>query len=99
MSICEILARKLRQIKEERGLSVVAFSEELDISRSALQTILSGKGNPRTDTIEHIAKKLNISPIVLLAPPSDLEPKDRLAEQIAESVLTKLKELMGEEHE
>ena len=99
MTMCENLARKLRKIKEERGLSVAEFSEELGISRSALQSILTGKGNPRTDTIEHIAKKLNTSPVLLLMSSCDMEPENRLIEQITESVLEKLKELVREEYE
>ena len=42
------------------------FSEELEISRSALQEYLSGSGNPNLTTIEHIAQKLNVSPCFLL---------------------------------
>ena len=42
------------------------FSEELEISRSALQEYLSGSGNPNLTTIEHIAKKLSVSPYFLL---------------------------------
>ena len=99
MSMCENLARKLRKIKEERGLSVVEFSEELEISRSALQSILTCKGNPRTDTIEHIAQKLNINPVLLLMSPSDFEPENRIIEMVTEGVLEKLKELVREEHE
>ena len=99
MSICEILALKLREIKEERGLSVVEFSEQLDISRSALQAILTCKGNPRTDTIEHIARKLGINPVYLLTLPSDPQPEHRLVEQITEGIVQKLKELVREDHE
>lgn len=53
-------------IKSERQKSMTEFSEELEISRSALQKYLSGAGNPNLTTIEHIAQKLNISPYFLL---------------------------------
>ena len=35
------------------------FSEELEISHSALQEYLSGAGSPNLTTVEHIAQKLN----------------------------------------
>ena len=56
----------LNIIKSERQKSMTEFSEELEISRSALQEYLSGSGNPNLTTIEHIAQKLNVSPCFLL---------------------------------
>ena len=56
----------LNIIKSERQKSMTEFSEELEISRSALQEYLSGAGNPNLTTIEHISKKLNVSPYFLL---------------------------------
>ena len=56
----------LNIIKSERQKSMTEFSEELEISRSALQEYLSGVGNPNLTTIEHIAQKLNVSPYFLL---------------------------------
>ena len=93
MSIRENLARRLREIKEELGLSLTEFSEELEISRTLLQAILAGKANPRADTIEHIAKKLKISPISLLAPSPDTQQEDRLVQAVTDHVLIKLKEI------
>ena len=53
-------------MKSERQKSMTEFSEELEISRSALQEYLSGSGNPNLTTIDHIAQKLNVSPYFLL---------------------------------
>ena len=66
MNLNKNLAAILNMIKSERQKSITEFSEELEISRSALQEYLSGAGNPNLTTIEHIAQKLNVSPYFLL---------------------------------
>ena len=99
MSIRENLSIRLQEIREERGLSITDFSEELEISRSLLQAILSGKANPRADTIEHIAEKLQISPISLLAPSPAPQQEDRLVQEVTDQVLLKMKEILGEKYE
>lgn len=67
MDIQHNIANFLSAYKRQRGLSAAEFSEELEISRSVLQDYLAGRCNPRADTIEHIAKKLNISPAALVS--------------------------------
>lgn len=69
MAICETLGDHLNRIRKARGLSITEFSEELGIARSSLQAILSGTGNPRCDTIEHIAGHLNVDYRMLLSDP------------------------------
>ena len=66
MNLNKNLAAVLNIIKSERQKSMTEFSEELEISRSALQEYLSGSGNPNLTTIEHIAQKLNVNPYFLL---------------------------------
>ena len=66
MDLNKNFATILNIIKSERQKSITEFSEELEISRSALQEYLSGAGNPNLTTIEHIAQKLGISPCFLL---------------------------------
>ena len=56
-------------IRTSRNLSITEFSEELELSRSYTQELLNGRGNPRIDTIEHIASHLRISPLDLLGCP------------------------------
>lgn len=58
MAICKTLGKNLNRVRLDRGLSITEFSEELGIARSSLQSILNGTGNPRSDTIEHIAGRL-----------------------------------------
>ena len=66
MNLNKNFAAILNMIKSERQKSMTEFSEELEISRSALQEYLSGSGDPNLTTIEHIAQKLNVSPCFLL---------------------------------
>ena len=61
------MANFLGAYKRQRGISAAEFSEELEISRSVLQDYLAGRCNPRADTIDHIAKKLNVSPAALVS--------------------------------
>ena len=56
----------------QHGRSLEEYSSELGVSKSMLQTYLSGQGNPRADTLEQIAERLNLSPVGLL---SGEEPK------------------------
>ena len=67
MTLRENMAAALRKIKAERGISIIAMSEELDISPGSLQSYCSGKGNPTLGTVEHIARSLNVNPLTLIA--------------------------------
>ena len=98
MAMCDNISRKLKEIKEARGVSVTEFSEQLEISRSSLLALLNCKGNPRTNTIEHIAQKLQIDPIVLLAEPAAVQKEERLQE-VTDQLLAKIIEMIGEEDE
>ncbi len=63
----ENLASTMNLIRSSRGLSITEFSEELGIARSSLQDLLMGRGNPRIDTVEYIARQLQVDPLALLA--------------------------------
>ena len=71
MAICENLGDHLNRIRKAKGQSITEFSEELGISRSSLQSILNGTGNPRSDTIEQIANHLKMDYHALLAKPDE----------------------------
>lgn len=61
------LSEVIRAIKELNHKSMSEFAGELEISRSTLQEYLNGRGNPRLSTLEHLAQKLHIKPIVLVS--------------------------------
>lgn len=67
MSLQKNLSDSMTAIHANRRQTLTAFAKELGISRSSLQEILKGNGNPRIDTIEQIASQLKIDPLELLA--------------------------------
>lgn len=67
MTLQKNLSNIMNAIRRSRDQSLTTFAKELDISRSSLQEILNGTGNPRMDTIEHIANQLDMDPLALLS--------------------------------
>lgn len=67
MEIQKNMAAVIHAIKEKQGKSLTELSEELEISRSALQEYLAGNGNPTLSTVEHLAEKLGIPSVALVA--------------------------------
>ncbi|NBI63075.1 XRE family transcriptional regulator [Clostridiales bacterium] len=61
------LTDAMNALRRSRSLSITAFSEEVGISRSSMQALLNGTGNPRMDTVEHVAARLCLDPAVLLS--------------------------------
>ena len=91
MGLFKNLAETLSAIKRERRLSTTNFAVELDISRSALQEYLEGKGNPRLSTIFFIAEKLNMDPAVLIFGETTNEAlAEALTEQEQKELLVRL---------
>ncbi len=74
MQLQKNLAIALGKIRAQKNQSVTNFSELLGIARSSLQMLLKGRGNPRLDTVEYIAEKLQVSPSVLLSGGDSREP-------------------------
>lgn len=68
MALQKNLSDSMNLIRAKRQQSITEFSEELGISRSSMQEILKGTANPRIDTVEHIAKQLQMDPLILLSP-------------------------------
>ena len=67
MGIQKKIAEVMQMIKDERNLSLTEFAKELQISRSSLQEYLKGNANPRADTIDQIADRLSIDPVVFVS--------------------------------
>lgn len=82
MRLQDILAQRLREIRQARGLTIQQFAEELAIARSSLQSILRGNSNPRIDTVELIAQNLHMTPAELLSEPKR-SPEEALAQKAA----------------
>ena len=69
-------------MKAERGLSYKAFAKELGITKSSLIEYMHEAGNPRADTLELLAAKLNV-PITEII--SDPLPEEEQAETIVQT--------------
>ncbi len=67
MALQENLASVMRAYKQHHHQSLTEFADYLEISRSTLQEYINGTGNPRIDTLEHLATKLDLDPMILLS--------------------------------
>lgn len=54
------MLERLRDILKERGLTLKAFSEMSGISQSNLSNYINGNISPTLDTLDKIAKSLNL---------------------------------------
>ncbi len=74
-SLNQTLARNLRLIYAMRRQNLEEFSSELGVGHTTVQNIFRHKSNLTLDTVELIAKHLEISPVELLSeqyPKTDL---------------------------
>ena len=68
-NISAAMTRKLREYRNQTD-----FMRELGVGRTTFRACLMGTGNPSADTIEILAKGMNISPAQLVA--GELMPSD-----------------------
>jgi transcriptional regulator with XRE-family HTH domain len=54
------MAKRLRQLRDERGLSQRALAEKAGISREYLARLETGRQDPTLSTLEKIAKALKV---------------------------------------
>lgn len=59
--ILKTFGKKLRQLREAKGLTTREFADLADIAYSQIWTFESGKGNPTLTTLIAIAKVLDVS--------------------------------------
>lgn len=76
MGIQQNVAKMMRAFKTAEDKSMTEFSEELEISRSTLQSYLNGTGNPSVSMLDHIAGKLDVDPLVLVSDVCANDPAD-----------------------
>lgn len=67
MGIQENMADMLQAKRKLSGQSIEDWSVELGIAPSTLQDYLKGAGNPTVKMVEHLASRLDIDPIALIA--------------------------------
>jgi transcriptional regulator with XRE-family HTH domain len=67
-SIMVALATNLRKYRTKAGISQKQLADSVGTSHPRISEIENGRGNPTLDTLEKIAKVLNIQAIDLLRP-------------------------------
>lgn len=70
LRVREALGRRLRALRQDRGLNQDDFADELDLHRSHVGLLENGKLDPRLSTLTRVAARLGITPAQLL---QDLE--------------------------
>lgn len=55
------LGFKIKQLRTEKGLSQAEFGFEIDVEKSNVSRLESGRVNPRTYTLYKVAKALQIT--------------------------------------
>ena len=85
MGMQENMAAVICAMKEASNLSLAEFAAELHVSRSALQEYMSGTGNPRIETVRHLAEKMGVEPEELLCG-MDGPDRVRLLEHIVKTL-------------
>lgn len=70
MQVKENVAQMILQYKISHKLSLLGLSEELGMAPSSVQSYLKEEVNPRLDTLELLAKKLDTSVMELISGPS-----------------------------
>lgn len=63
----KILADNLKKVKEARGLTSEQLADLLKIGKTAMTKYLKGVGNPTVETVDLMAKALNVPPTALLS--------------------------------
>lgn len=76
MGLNENIAATIRAVMKQKNKSLVEFSEEVGISKTALYDYIRGRGNPSVATLEHIAENLGVSPASLMTGLLDMDQRE-----------------------
>ncbi len=61
MAANDVVARNLKRFRREAGLSLVALADAAELSKQTVAAVESGRGNPTVDTLERLARTLQVS--------------------------------------
>jgi transcriptional regulator with XRE-family HTH domain len=70
------VGRNLRAYREAQGLSQEAFADVLGVHRTYMGGIERGERNLTLKSLERIASRLGLDPMVLLEQPGESQPAD-----------------------
>lgn len=66
MNLMENVGRFFRSFAEKQGVSIAKLHAITEISRNMIYTYSKGEGNLSLGTLEHIAVRLDVSPLTIL---------------------------------
>ncbi|WP_065218082.1 MULTISPECIES: helix-turn-helix domain-containing protein [Butyricimonas] len=61
------MSTRIKEILQEKKMTVSVLADTIGITRANMSNIVNGKTNPKMETLEKIAKALNVSIIELFA--------------------------------
>lgn len=95
-----IVADRIEDLLRIRDMSVADLCRESGVSESAVSNILSGlRQQPRSDTVQKIARGFRTSPDYLYGHTEDYEPRDAPPlPEYAQAVLERMRELDAHEN-
>jgi len=65
LSLGDIVARNLRRLRQQRGLTQEELADEVGINRNYVGMIERGENSPTVAMIERLARALKVDPITL----------------------------------
>lgn len=68
MSLRRIVARNLKRLRQERGLSQEELADLAGLNRNYVGMVERRENAPTVDTLEALAKALQVEPVRLLEP-------------------------------
>jgi transcriptional regulator with XRE-family HTH domain len=77
MSLTNIVAKNLRTMRAQQNLSQQALAKKARVSVSYVSMLERGKRTPPLETLENLAKALDVSPVYLLQELSAEKPRSR----------------------
>lgn len=83
MPVPDNIADFLRRYKEEHHLSIADLSDELGVAKSAVVNYLSGRCNPRANTMDLIAEKCGVSTAEMISAQPPGRDRAEIVEQAA----------------
>jgi transcriptional regulator with XRE-family HTH domain len=84
MELIQILSENIKTLCRASGLTLEEYAYEVGISKTTLQEITSGNGNPTLQTVENIAHYHDLSPVFMLSKhtKSEIEAMDLFLKNI-----------------
>lgn len=81
----KVIGARLKELRLQKGLSLRELAKQAHMSHSFIADIEAGRSNPSLDTVNALAKVLNVSVDYLLGRTDDPRPIEEIAEEAKNS--------------